>query len=207
MQWGAGYRQWPSIWHTDDELPSSRVPSLQRKMADAPSPVPPSKFSSHPLYSGPGSPQLISTRAATRSAEQYRVSGSGLHTRTLTQRQQGQRLALTVRHTSVTTLTITSSFSLAFMPSAATVRLSGRASTYAQSAIVAEKIHGHGESPPVRRVRVCTVQCRHAQRVPPAPIQRRSSAAPACLTCRPQAGTGRSRPPPDEQGVQWASAL
>lgn len=70
MQRGLGYRHLPSTWQTDEELPSRRMPSLQRKMTDAPRPVPPSKFSSHPLYSGPGSPQLISTPA--RQARQAR---------------------------------------------------------------------------------------------------------------------------------------
>lgn len=46
---GSGYRQEPSIWHTVEEFPSNTIPSLHLNMIDAPSMVPPSMPSNHPL--------------------------------------------------------------------------------------------------------------------------------------------------------------
>lgn len=57
---GRGYLHLPSIWHTVDVLPSRSMPSWQRKIIDAPRPVPASIFSSHPFQRRPGCPQLIS---------------------------------------------------------------------------------------------------------------------------------------------------
>ena len=64
--WGSGYLHFPSLWHTVEVLPTKVIPSWQRKIIEAPRPVPLSMFSSHPFQRRPGWPQLISTHAQIR---------------------------------------------------------------------------------------------------------------------------------------------
>lgn len=48
MQSGGGYRQVPSLWHTELEFPNMSMLLWQRNMMDAPKPVPDSMFSIQP---------------------------------------------------------------------------------------------------------------------------------------------------------------
>lgn len=65
--WGSGYLHFPSIWQTVEEFPTNFIPSWQRKIIDAPNPVPPSIFSNQPFHNLPGCPQFISTHAQKKS--------------------------------------------------------------------------------------------------------------------------------------------